>query len=246
MVPKAPYSSNPSKAKAKGTVDFGHWFAPEWFYGRISVSLEAGYQPVTSCSPIGFHKIVWFLFNPFHPNARSLISFCKPVFKTPVWKCRTVAWALLYTLQPLCKKPVAEGKVISSGFARQLGPFLGGRDSVVPLCFRTGVRDTDWSFIKILIPTLPASLPSRQPTLLFVDLVLLPLRHRVASKILASKPKASICSPGAWRALPSVCFSRYLSAAARYLSRQGAMERGGQKIGSSTEKVISTPHKGLP
>lgn len=29
-----------------------HWFAPEWFYGRMSVSLEAGYQPahsVTSC-----------------------------------------------------------------------------------------------------------------------------------------------------------------------------------------------------
>lgn len=124
--------------------------------------------------------------------------------------------------------------------------FPGRKRRVVFMCFRTGVRDTDWSLIKILIPTLPASLPSQQPTLLFVDLVILPLRHRVASKILANEPKASICSPGVSRALPSVCFSRYLSAAARYLSRQGAMGRGGQKIESSTEKVISPPHKGLP
>lgn len=119
-------------------------------------------------------------------------------------------------------------------------------ETFVFMCFRTGVRDTDWSLIKILIPTLPASLPSQQPTLLFVDLVVLPLRHRVASKILANEPKASICSPGVSWALPSVCFSRYLSAAARYLSRQGAVGRGGQKIESSTEKVISPPHKGLP
>lgn len=124
--------------------------------------------------------------------------------------------------------------------------FPGRKRRVVPLCFRTGVRDTDWSLIKILIRTLPASLPSQQPTLLFVDLVLLPLWHRVVSKILASEPKASICSPGASRALPSVCFSRYLPAAARYLSRQGAMEKGGQKLESSTEKVISPLHKGLP
>lgn len=99
--------------------------------------------------------------------------------------------------------------------------FGGRRRHVVSMCVRTGGRDTDWSLIKILIPTLPTSLPSQQPTLLFVVLVILLQWHRVASKMLANEPEASICSPGASAGpglvLPSVCSWRYLSASARCL-----------------------------
>lgn len=64
---------------------------------------------------------------------------------------------------------VVEDKVVSPGS----WAFPERRKHVVSVCFRTGGREADSSLIKILIPPLPTSLPSQQPTLLFGVLVIL-------------------------------------------------------------------------
>lgn len=135
MVPKAPYSSNPNKAKR--AVYLGHWFMSEWFYVRMSVSLETGYQLLYSLtswfSGCFFMKSSYFFLVPFTLMQGHWSLFAswssKHLFES-VWM---VACAMLDTRQHLHTKPVAEGKVSSSGFSRHFGHFEGGRD-VLYLC----------------------------------------------------------------------------------------------------------------